>query len=688
MPLGALLLALAAWLVADAARRLAPRVLPAAAGRAEELLRMLLVAVLMAVSAAAVLGLAGVLYAVAILVLYVYFFQRLPTPVTVEGGAPVPPEIRWPAALTLLLLAADLLAYLPASPVDWDAATYHLYLPARWLQEGRLFHMPTPFGDNAAAFAPQNGALYFAWQMALTGRDAVVNISQLLCLAFLGLALYRACRLLGTDRGPAALAALTLPWLAPVRRWTYSANVDVFMVAFAFGALYWALLYRRKPERPTAVAAGLAAGLAAGTKTLGLPLAAVQALPLAWTAVRSRRLADLGAFLGCALIGGGWWYLFNFWRYANPLFPVEVSLGPVKLPGAYGAAAIRAGEFHLESPAEVMAAVVARYGAPTCVLMILGLLALAWRAASGFGRRGGGSARVLLLQALAWGLFFAVVVPHNDQARLLMPTLAASLAGWSLVLARAGRRSPARAGLVWLVAVAVLALASRPWDGWTASFDALARAGIDAGRWTLTAILGLAAGAGAWALRRRVGSRPAIATGMAAVWGVLTIATLHADASRAAYFAAADYRGWAEGYLPFNDPARPPARVAYTGANVPYALAGAGWRHRVVYLDTQGEQGDGYYQHWRRDPRRYPYHKPGLYRGHDDPEVWLRHLEEQGVDTLVIFRLHRAEARYLRSTPDGFPIEQAWVRRRPGRFEPILLGRAAEIYRVSPPPDR
>ncbi len=695
VPLGALLCAVAAWLISGAASRLAPRLLPAPGASGEGLLRTMLVAAMMTVSPVAVLGFTGGLSAAALIIVAASIYVACrwppaPAPVRAEGGRSYPSAVRWPLILTLVLVGFDLIAYLPASPVDWDAATYHLFLPARWLQEGRIFHLPTVFGDNAAAFAPQNGALYFAWQMALSGRDALANVSQLPCLAFLGLALYRTCRLLGTSSGPAALAALTLPWLAPVRRFTYSANVDVMMVAFAFGALYWMLLYRRRPDRATIAACGLASGLAAGTKTLGLPLVALQAVPLVWLAVRRRRFADLALFFGCALAAGGWWYLLNFWRYGNPLFPVKVSLGLFELPGAYRPDAIRAGEFHLEGTREVAAAVLGQYGAATCLLVLLGLSALAWRSLGVFRaapeageRNRGGVAAVLLLQALAWAAFFAAIVPHNDQARFLMPTLVAGLAGWALLLDRASELSPTAANLAWLGGISAAVAASRPWQGWAASIATLLRAEVDAGRWIVTAALCAAAVAGTYCLRRRLGRVWVIAGWVLAATAV-AIGSLHADAARPAFLATADYRAWAEGYLPFNDAELPPARIAYTGANLPYALAGAGWRHRVVYVDTQGEQGDGFYQHWRRRRREYAYHKPGLYRGHDDVELWLRRLEQLDVDTVVIFRLHRAERRYIRSTPEGFPIEQAWVRRRPERFEPVFTGRAAEIYRLLP----
>ncbi|MEM7352746.1 MAG: hypothetical protein AAF657_18270, partial [Acidobacteriota bacterium] len=693
IPAGAALCILAAGLTFTAASAWAARLFPQRS-HTEHLARTLLVAQLCMVWPVALLGFAGGLTTSALAAVLGLLlvgslhgskaakFKRNPRP-------SMPRALRWPVIGTAVLVVLDLCAYLPAPPIDWDAMTYHLYLPARWLQEGRIFHVPTVFSDNAAAFAPQNGALFFAWQMALSGRDAVVNVSQLVCLALLGLALYRACRVLGADRRAAALAALTLPWLEPIRRWTFSANVDVFLHTFAFAALTWQLLYLRRPERPTAVLAGLASGLAMGTKALGLPLIALQSIPLCCTALRRRRPVDLVLFVVSSTAAGGWWYLRNAWHYGNPLFPIQVSLGPIELPGAYGTEALRAGEFHLEGLRAVADSVRGQWGLTTCLLMILGLVALGRRVRRDLFRRRSFARRqrtrhLSLLPfslALAWAVFFVHAVPHNNQARFALPILLVSLIGWGLVLHQAGRQSREMLGIVWFIGIAMATFASKPWADWRASFVTLEQAGVGAHNWLLVTIVCGAATTAVVAWRSRLDRRLSpLIIGLLA-WAVLTLATLHADTSRAAFLAKADYRGWAEGYLAFNHPESPFGRIAYSGANIPYALAGPGWRNRVVYVNTQGQEGDGFYEFWARDRRSYPYHKPGLYRGQDDVDLWLERLENQRIDTVVLFRLHRAEQQYIRSTPGGFPIEQAWVRQFPAHFEPVVTGPVAEIWR-------
>jgi len=714
---GSLLLATALGLTAAAAHRAAPRLLPGATSTSDRLLRALLVAALLIVEPVALLGFSGVLGTVPLLVVAGVAFAA-------SRALPPARRLRWPrvfshalAVIAIVLTAAvawgDLVAGLPAAPVGWDAMTYHLYFPARWLQEGRIFHLPTVFSDNAAAYAPQNGALLFAWQMALLGSDATTDVCQLLGLAALAVAVHRLGRTLGVVRLPATLAGLTVFWWAPLRRLATSANVDLLAIACWTAGVAWLLSARpfsdaHRPPAGTVAAAGLALGLAAGTKTVGLPLAALAVLlPLADAAVH-RRLAPLVPLAGGLLAGGGFWYLRNAWLYGNPLFPLELRLGPWTLfPGAYGTDAVRAGEFHLDSAAAVAAAAWRQLGGGPLLLAAAGAAALAVRAGRDLRRRRRRPGPALLLAlAAGWTLFFFAAIPHNDQARFLLPALVVALPGWGLLLGAAARRGRWRLAALWIAGVTAAAFDPAPWREWSESFATLERAGVATLPWLFVA----AAATGALALlawtplpahpphppgerggkedARQAGAPRRAAVLLAVVLVVpvvLALGARHAEDARPAFLAGADFRGWAPGYLPFARPGMPAATVAYTGTNVPYALVGEGFRHRVVYVNVQGERGDAFHDFYRRDPRRYAYHKPGIYRRHPDRHRWLRHLDAEGVEVLVIFRLHWAEARYLPTTPDGFPIEQAWARALPDRFQPLRRHPAAEIYRVLPP---
>lgn len=181
-------------------------------------------------------------------------------------------------ALAAPIIVWDLGWRLPAPPTSWDALTYHLYLPARWLLEGRIVHIPTVFGDPVAAFAPQNGALLFAWWLGLLGGDAITNVVNALAACLFAVALIRLARYCGAPREAASLAAIGVFWIAPMRNVIYESNVDMLMLAF------WAasLLYTAQaldPRRPAPwLVGGLSVGLAIGTKVIGVVLLGPQAL--------------------------------------------------------------------------------------------------------------------------------------------------------------------------------------------------------------------------------------------------------------------------------------------------------------------------------------------------------------------------------------------------------------------------
>lgn len=676
---GGLRLSAAVLLLAAAARRWAPRLLPAGPRSfSETFLRVGLIATVFAVSSVAVLGAAGALGGWTLLLASAALYGGalfLPSPGRPPAGAGRR-RVPWPLAPALLVLAVDAVVHLPASPVNWDAMTYHLYFPARWLQEGRLFHVPTVFSDDSAAFAPQNGALFFAWQMALLGSDATTNVSQLLCLLFVAAAVYRSALLLGARRQAALMAAATLPWLAPLRRWALSANVDVFLLAFWTGGVYWLLAYFRRGGRGNLVACGLALGLAAGTKTVGLPLAAAPAAVLALGLLWKRRGADLGLFAGAATAAGGWWYAKNLLLYGNPLFPLDFQVLGLRFHGAYTAATLRETLFRIDGLGNWLETVAITFGIAACSLLVagwLGLAALAWQ-----GRRI--AAPALAVFAAAWTAYVYAVVPHNNQTRFLLPALAVAVVGWAGWL-RAVPRRGWRAGL-FLLGIAAAAWDARPHQVWAYHLERLAAAGTNAVAWMVLGLL--AAAAAAWsAWRWRASGRHGFAVlAVLAFWPAVALASHHAGTSRLAFLARADYRVWGAGYLMFNDPALAPRRIAYSGVNVPYALMGPGFRHVVVYCNTQGDPDDGFYDFWARDPRLYPTHKPGLYRGADDFDVWRRCLGERGIDTVVVFATLPVERPAHWALLDDFPIEREWMRRRPDLFEPLLWTEKAEVYRV------
>lgn len=705
----------AAVLVGRCAWRLAGSDAAGASSTPDRLTRAVVLGALVVTVSVALLGAAGWLGAPGLLgcALAAWGASRLATPRRGrrrhtrggEGGG-----ARGPWIVLALLVAAEAWSVLPTPPTNWDAMTYHLYFAARWVQEGAVFHIPTVFSDPNAAYAPQTGALIYAWVLALAAHDALCNVLQVLLLVPMAVAAFGMALRLGLARSPrtAAWGVLPLVLLPPLRRWAGSANVDVLQAVFFVLALALAvelavgpLRRKRKERRGTVFLCGAAAGLTAGSKVVGLSLCL---LPLAIAAAAllgrpedrrgPRRLATHLGLLGTGfLAGGGWWYLKNLFLYGNPVFPLDVKLPGLHFPGAFTAETLRMAPFHVD-PHRWLEMVYAFFGPAALLLAAAGLGALSWhvlRGREGYEGRGRGIvaspmarkrvAAGLVLFVPLWTSYELFVIPFNNQVRFLIPAFLVAGLGWARVVDRLPRRLGAAATLVfcgWLWAAAL------PRSVWSWRLDALAAALPRMVPWLAILGLLLASLAAAVGGRRRF-PRAALALAALASWALVVVSTGMAETSRVAFLAREDYAINAPGFLVFHHPDLAPLDVAYAGCNIPYALMGRNFRHRVVYVPTRGESSWGLYEHWRDDPRLWETPLPTPYRGPgDDPERWVRRLGEEGIDFVAVFFL--IEMEYPAHGPrDGiFPIERKWMRERPERFERLVRASSAEVYRVLP----
>ena len=670
------------------ALRLARRLVTGAAPRA---LAALLLATAMAAAAVATvasvgrLGRAPLLLFVAALVALVALAGRArrrkprdPAAVELPGVASEPSG---PLVFGGGLFAAIVLLLGPEPPVSWDALTYHVYLPARWVQEGHLLHLATVFGDDAAAWAPQQAALVYAAALALHGDDLLVDVLGLLWLATAAVAVAVLARSLGAGARSSSLAGLLTCWQAPLLAAATAATADALLAGAWVGGLAMLACASRAPRPDGAIlAAAVAAGLAAGSKTVGLPLGVALAVLAILAALARRRQATALAVPALALAGGGWWYLRNALSTGNPVFPLAVDLGGIHLAGPFGREALAAGEFHAP-PGAALEVLCRSWGTGTLLLGLAGLGGLALAAGRALQARPRDALWpvALLSLALGWLLFFLLVIPHNLESRLALPALVAALPGLGPLLDGLRPRSS-----VWGAAALGCLAAVPQLVAWAGPARRLVTAGAPAAAWLCAAgvaLLLLARATRTGAARRRL-------LGVAAAGAAVLALPLGARAGlavRAPALAASDIAPWSSVFVPFNEPGRRWAvrTVAYTGANVPYALVGPGLLRRVVYAEVQGELGSSLFDHWRERPVRFAYHKTGVWRDRPDPGTWWRNLRRSRAELLVTMRLHPVEARYLDPGGGGQPIEERWAQERPDRFTLLARSAAGSVWRVA-----
>jgi len=578
----------------------------------------------------------------------------------------------WLAALPLTIVFLLLAVSLQTPPWSWDVLTYQLYIPLRWIQEQAFITVPTVFGDNAAAYAPRNWFVLAAACLQLLPGDSVMEIAT---ITFLALAAAAAALLVRECGGgnTAAQAAGGMVFLSPLFvEYGMLEQPDLAATALLAAALFWMLRAEARQNRGLALLAALCCGLAVGLKTVMLPLAAV---PMAVILVREwkrRKWLTVFGVIGMFLIAGGGWYLYNWYCYGNPLFPLNVKLGNWTVwAGAYGPEAVRAGEFHASGLGMLATRVWKDYGGIMTILMVagwLGWVVLAWRSPVQRSR-----CRLIGLHAGLWLIMYIGLIPHNLQTRFLFPSLLLALCGLVLAVEKLGRR--------WTyLPVALTGLAGIVF---CAQRIALLSSGNVAAACFHVLLLGLAALAliAAWQVRRENWRWWLLGIMIGLLLIVLTNADAWSKQQRGIFYQR--LTGW-EWVKQFNRPDdRQSHAVAYTGFNRPYLLAGADLLNRVVYVNVQSGVNDDFYRFWKEFPRVYDFYKPGLYRDRPDYPAWRRNLEQKHIEFLVITHLSPVERSYLAGDADGWPQPEIdWIAAHPAHFSLEASSPAGRVYRL------
>ena len=227
-----------------------------------------------------------------------------------------------------------------APPVDWDSLMYHLPVPARFLEEGRVFLPP----DNLhVSFVGLLHMLYLP--LLAAGRTAGPALLNGALAALLGLALFslgsRLPREGGLDDGDAGSLALGSVWgTTTLLLVAVTPRTDVSLALYLLLAHY-AFLLALEEERGLAWAGlgALLVGLAAGIKFNGLAYGAGLAPLALWVAWRrsgtdragggsgSSRVRIRGAALASLTLAGlgvvalAPWLVKNWVLLGSPLYP-------------------------------------------------------------------------------------------------------------------------------------------------------------------------------------------------------------------------------------------------------------------------------------------------------------------------------------------------------------------------------
>jgi hypothetical protein len=535
----------------------------------------------------------------------------------------------------------------------YDTLSYHLHVPATWLTDRRLEIVPAVFGDPSSAYAPSNLELWFAFLMAPLRSDYLAGTGQIPFAALAALAIVAAVREAGGPRTGALAAALAFLLVPEIWQQARTAMTDLGLAALLLASLPFSFRAARPARGGDLLTAAAALGLAVGTKYVGLPLALPFAL-VALVALFSARSGGLrGGTVAAAaalLLGtGGFWYLRNALVTGNPFYPVA-TLG---LPGLTDRAAMRAWIYHL--PIGQLGALGGMIGAAGVGFVVAAAVVVVWR------RLPLEAGLLLALVAIFW-----LWIPYQE-SRFLFPAFGVA----AVAIGRARPTAP----LDWRLAVVLAGLVeySTPERWLIVPFGLLGA--------------GAAMGWNHFAAQARRPSRSILIVTLGGL-GVAAAATLTLGLERyrardpgyAVGTGLDDAWAWFRGNVYG-------ARVACTGTNLGFPLAGRDLANQVTYVNVAGAPSERLHDFGRRlpPPGRAPTPESAPYRDGASFDVWWRNLRAARAEVLFVAALDEIVARNITADGDGFPIERAWADAHPAQFHLRYASPDARVYGISRP---
>jgi hypothetical protein len=597
---------------------------------------------------------------------------------------PQPLDAGWVAPALIVGIVMVLRLYSPL--IDHDPLTYQLYFPAQWLREGRLFIVPTPFGDPSQAYGPASASVYYLWLMAPLGTDMLAYIGALpfFLLALLaagGLARELGCR---SDRLWAPI--IIIVGFDLLYRQAFTALTDVAVAGlFAAALLFFARAGRERSAGSVFIGL-LSAGLLIGVKISGLPLLLLLSPVVGWAAWRGGRGLWPGWLAGAAAgaAAGLPWYVRNLALTGNPIFPLRLSLLGWELPGLYGREEMLRWVYHYAGWGKWIEAVTKNFPGPVLAAEVAGIVILIFS----FIRGKKVAEREELRPAPGLLIYF-----------ILLPLLIDRLIWWGLPYQEYRFWAPigpilaavAAAGLarkLWVLA-AVFALVTVPSS---MLFDPAFLADEAIPIWEPLALYAgvsiavLVVFVGAWALLKRLAGRQFPLTLLPIAAGALialaTIVMLPGYAERRAKGLQLYEFGGGWSALPCS-PAG--ATVAYTGANVPYPLFGPRLQNRVLYVSPAGDVMPRDHELWAalREKPVFRTPEPALARLRLCPRAWLAALGTAKVDWLFVMRAPKMALVNTEHDAQGWPTERQWAEAAPAIFSLYYQDDFTRLYRIN-----
>lgn len=240
----------------------------------------------------------------------------------------------WPFVLIVLLIFFfTFFRGMLMPPLAWDSLTYHLVLPATWIQNSGIVEFSAPHGMDGYSHFPINFHILLAWVMLPWHSDLFANGVNFFILMIGVLILFSLGREFLLSRKLSLLLAVFFLFSPFVFAYVTTAYNDIFVCAMLLGSLLFLFRFLRSFAFEDAFFFFLSMALAVGTKQSALYLAALMGVVFVLSIIKKYFRSKQSSLLPIIPVGflllltiGGHQYFRNWATVGNPLYPYEVSL--------------------------------------------------------------------------------------------------------------------------------------------------------------------------------------------------------------------------------------------------------------------------------------------------------------------------------------------------------------------------
>ncbi len=246
---------------------------------------------------------------------------------------------RFPYPLLFLVglaLALEFALGLRHPPLNGDDLGYHLPLAVSWFQSHSLWVTHPPFW-----FYPGTSELIDLWLLLPFRDDFFLALQNWPFLLLSLLSLYGIARQQRLSVRWSACGAVLFVGVLMLHNQFDSQNNDMVSNALFLVSLLFVIRYSASNTWGAWALASVSGGLMLGTKYYGAYYLATLGCVYLFLAIGRKRwsviVRDALLMGGIAFIFGGFWYVRNWIIAGNPLTPVEIQIGPIKLFPGYEA---------------------------------------------------------------------------------------------------------------------------------------------------------------------------------------------------------------------------------------------------------------------------------------------------------------------------------------------------------------